>query len=366
MGIKKFAVLVMALIMCLTAVSAMAANTYTVSDDSDFSRAIDNLQDGDIILLDASFTTNKKIITNKDFTLDLGKNKLTFTSHNHVFNSGADILFKNGSIHLDETANGQGFFSVRGAQFELNGVSVTGDGIGSSYGVFLIESGSSFDIIGCDIEILNDTANSGGLIKVNNGGSKTEAISIKNSSVKYTAKTDVDTVGILTDGDSKVDIENVDLEISGVSSGINVLDDFEISKSQITISDCSERGIKVYEQGSIAAENSEIVLNAPLMFKVAPTDTQIVLNNTSFSSEQIVDNNGKEFSAPAEIVNKAFKVEGMIATIDPNGNVVIGPIPAVDVSALPQTGDNSSLMLWAGMLALAMVGFVASRKTRLN
>ena len=33
---------------------------------------------------------------------------------------------------------------------------------------------------------------------------------------------------------------------------------------------------------------------------------------------------------------------------------------------LPQTGDNSSLMLWSAMLALAAAGFVVTRKTRLN
>lgn len=42
------------------------------------------------------------------------------------------------------------------------------------------------------------------------------------------------------------------------------------------------------------------------------------------------------------------------------------PVNNSGVVSLPQTGDNSSLMLWASMLALAAAGFAASRKTRLN
>lgn len=366
MGMKKLAALVMALVLCLTAVSAMA-EIYHVDDDTEFSAAVDNLKDGDIIQLDGSFTTNKKIITNKEFTLDLNTHKLTFNSYNHVFNSGANIIFKNGSIHLDATANGQGFFSVRGAELELNGVKVTGDGIGSAYGVFLIENGSTFDVVDCDIDILNDTAATGGVIKVNNGGSSAETINIKNSTITYTSKAS-EAVGILTDSNSEVNVENTAIEISGTSSGINVLGEFNTKESTITISDCSERGIKIYAQGNIVAENSKIVLDASFRFATTPKDNQITLKNTSFNVKKIEDNDGNAFPAVAEIIEKAFEFEGMALTIGANGNIVIASAPTVNVNtdSLPQTGDNSSLMLWASMLALAAAGFVASRKTRLN
>ncbi len=46
------------------------------------------------------------------------------------------------------------------------------------------------------------------------------------------------------------------------------------------------------------------------------------------------------------------------------GTFTVAPA-AVSVD-LPSTGDNSSLMLWASMLALAVIGFAASKKVRFN
>ena len=61
-----------------------------------------------------------------------------------------------------------------------------------------------------------------------------------------------------------------------------------------------------------------------------------------------------------DVPDDGLEILPSLSMVEKTPSWVQGPID------MPETGDNTSLLLWSGLLALAAAGFVASRKVRFN
>lgn len=464
MGIKKLAALVMALMLCLTAVSAMAA--VTVNGASDLLKAITDGKTDIVLGSDINFSSGGEDINyfsktkpvafliddGKNYTIDLGTHTITLNNNGQneaVFGitNGSTLTLKNGNITTNtqyigvvtdkSTLNIEENATLKGTYWKAGATPEDDEGC---FGVFVLD-GSEVNVAGTVDSTIYAISGNGNKDWGNTTISVTDnaEVKAKKLAIFHPQLGTLNVSGGKVSGDTGIEMRSGTLNVTGgIIEATGAYSEkasgngFTITGAAIAVSQHTTNnainvnvngGTIIAEKGKALAENDlqdSSSGNVKMSVNGATIDGQVSSQNVkdfikagifsekpndeyvaSGKTEAMVFNGkdpdyviGNEKSA-GELIESLIKA-GTEVVIN-KGSVVLTNIPAdttvvnkttgtvtvngVQVSAdevyvvptpysgsvdLPQTGDNSSLMLWSAMLALAAAGFVVTRKTRLN
>lgn len=420
MGMKKLAALVMALMLCLTAVSAMAATN--VSTFAEFKAAVEN-SSVDEIKVTADILDGEGVVFKQTKTIDFGGHTYNFKK-NAVGSTGTttlgfQLLKESGSVTLKNgtltSTSGSGIKRLIQNYTDLKLVDMTLDGskldehAGSSAGT----PNATVSFCNGTCSILGDTT----IIADDNG--KDIAFGVYDYSsngytgVEVTVNTDGEIVGEVTvsaddatDADAKMKFfyaspystmsltvsegtavisyvpqgtkivnENGDVDCMGDSIGKGE----DVTLPDMQYNDKKYKGDYVYKgKGSVTFESTADLstFEAAVVYDLNKVDEYEVIAQVYKEGDTLEGDLDlmtiRKGSIAVDLHESFLKTLPVgkygLAIYSTKGDVEgeFTVAPADVVADLPQTGDNSSLLMWASLLALAAAGFVVSRKTRLN
>lgn len=369
MGMKKMAALVMALVLCLTAVGAMAATLKVPEGYSTIQNAIDAASENTTIEVSYNdgtpyepFVVNKKGITVKGISENGNKPVIKFGHNGTPTNSGNASLGCGGVVYNADDFTIENFKFVGTKEFSTawnasaigyyyeNTVSREGltvkncDFVGDEKTGIAIFTRFDSQITGCTFTnfgtgIFTEYTPSGDMSTeiTNNTFSKVgQAVSLS----PYRSNTTGNHVDINISGNNLNDADVIVFQYANGSEH-NTIDDLTIKNN---------------------SGSGDVVVQDILKETKKNLDDSVI---RSYSSEELAMEETKVGEKFTLNYNKDSE-ETYVKTGEQTKEVYIPPVVSAGSTALPQTGDNSSLLMWASLLAMAMVGFVASRKTRLN
>lgn len=196
------------------------------------------------------------------------------------------------------------------------------------------------------------TVSNGAMLTINGEGTVDASLSNNNFNIAVWAKADGT---VIINGGTFTN-----------QNGKQTEDNGKINNSELIYA--SANGKVIINNGTFKGLNSTFMLNLQ-----DNSQANITVNGGTFNAykpgtkemDQYDPSNTK--SEPASSGKTSFVNPEANVTIVNGKTVVSMPVVTpVDTSNLPQTGDNTSLMLWSALLTLATAGLVASRKTRLN
>jgi len=309
MGMKKLAALVMALVLCMTAAGAMAG----VSTDAELEAAIADIQ----------------------------------------ANGGT------GTIELENSIEGHGIIIPSGMNLTIDFKNFTYTTTGAPLAGSSGTENQAFQIL------------------------KNSKITLKNGTIKTEPNIGV---RMLIQNYANLTLENMVLDGENVSSPKYVL-----SNNNCTTNITGNTSIKapdggvafdVYDYCSGYSGKANVIVNTTGTIKgkievdgekedsTNPAPLLVIANVGSGSDLEIVVSKKGEADLNNLPVGTSIenKGDGMVTANGialTKGDSIVIPATYVEVE-LPKTGDNSSLLMWTSLLALAAAGFVVSRRTRLN
>lgn len=299
MGMKKLSALIMVLMLCLIAVSAMA-QTWNVKSDTEMLNAIAAAQNEDVIKLTANITgAGVDVPEGKNITIDfnghtytVSKDLVGSTGTAYIafrFQKNGTITLKNGTIKA--THSNAKMLVQNYAALNLVDMLLDGSGLVGSNRYVLSNNNCTTNITGTSS------------IRAKNGD---YAFDVYDYAPYYSSKA---TVNVQTTGDiiGKIEV--------GSSKGND-------DKTHLNI-----KGVGWNSQMNVVVENGTADLN-------------------NLPGGVTVKNNSK-----GKVV-----VDGVSIA---KGNQYIIPYPVVN---MPKTGDESSVMLWAFVMVMAIAGFVMINK----
>lgn len=455
MGMKKLAALVMALMLCLTAVSAMAEK---VGNKDELVAALN----GSVVVIELTdnITIADKLIVKRDVTIDGNGKTLTYTGSDRVIdatnaNPGTNLTIKNLTV---EVTSG---YAQRGINYNTNGTltleNVTVKGAGITYAVNMPSSsdGATVTITNCDLtgcialnvwgENCTITATNTNFTSVDEAthenyaavvlnddgtdGAEGTEITITGGSITALDENDTPSTATSNNTDTGKIIVSDTTKVNGKSSSsvaaviykgqhesygcetlqdavdkaaempdkatVRLIKNIDL-KDPVTVDNNIKmdlNGKKLTGKIILTKENATLTTDKGLNVKSGVEGLVAVYENGAYQLKpgyvvRFNANGGKGemdtievitggscvlptcgFTAPKGMVFDAWSINGVEyapgAKIDVTGNTIVTAVWAA-IPDLPQTGDNSSLMLWSAMLALAAAGFVVTRKTRLN
>lgn len=367
MGMKKLAALVMALVLCLTAVGAMAATLKVPATYSTIQAAVNAASEGDRIEVAYNngtpyepFIVNTKGITVVGISQNGNKPIIRF---GHVGSPTVDPQLGCGGVVYNAEN-----FTIENFRFEGTKESSTGwhasaigyyfentvsregltvkncDFVGDEKTGIAIFTRFDSQITGCTFTnfgtgIFTEYTPSGDMSTeiTNNTFSKVgQAVSLS----PYRSNTTGNHVDINISGNNLNDADVIVFQYANGSEH-NTIDDLTIKNN---------------------SGSGDVVVQDILKETKKNLDDSVI---RSYSSEELAMEETKVGEKFTLNYNKDSE-ETYVKTGEQTKEVYIPPVVSAGSTALPQTGDNSSLLMWASLLAMAMVGFVASRKTRLN
>lgn len=307
MGMKKLAALVMAIALCLTAVGAMAANTLQVPNEyATVKAALAVVKDGQTIQLMQDIEGDGIDFKSNNATT------YTFDLNNHTYTVTGNLVGSKGS-------------KTQAFRFYDKADSIT------------VKNGR-----------LTATAGSNALWLINSYGN----VTYENVVVDASKLTSSQTQALHTNNGTN--------QLLGTSSVIA-----PAGYPAIVVNDSTSSS---YPGAATMTINTKGDIQGNVTVTGGEKAGLTITNVSNKSQMDIVvesgDANMSNLPVGTEIENKGTGAVTANGVVLAKGERIVIPAPVYD--DLPQTGDNSSLMLWASMLALAAAGFAASRKTRLN
>lgn len=378
---KKLAILVLALVMCLTAVSAMAATVAKVGEVeyTSLSKAVKA----------ALATEHKtvKIVGNVGefaFSTDLtggktdikglilegaggkivGKIKGT-TSAKQI--SMAGVTFKNLTF---EGAGRIAFTANHASSYEgmvIEGCKFTNTTAANTSAINIIKSGAkSVDGLIIRQNEIDGYKNS---ILLNGNGGKESSVSIIGNTIKneqYNAMQLLN-IGELIIKDNKIlggngnpsiNVKNsVDVFVSG--NDITMAKDDQIVIDNVT-------GVVIYDKSNALKDKTGATVQMDKQYVASGNDDD---GKTWKAADNYVAIN-PEYNGNGQYVGGIFvgqptafadEIAGDLVYDGANNRYVLNKVTAA-LGNLPQTGDAENLMMWVALMAMAMVGLVAARK----
>jgi len=384
MNMKKLAALVMALVLCLSAASAMAVSTIYYPKDTAYGSlqaAVDAINDGGTIYLTADcngdgIITSKPRGNVKSFTLDLQTHTYTVSGKLvgsagtesqafHFEDSSATIKIKNGTLTSTKKANGNGKDGARlmlqnYANLTLDNVTIDGSNMNmdNGYSVASFNDGES--------KMIGET----NILAAGPHG----AISVSDYADYGGASLDIETTGLIK---GAVEKDASEKAVIGVDSGI--FTDFSAVYSYA--SDPKKPAAYVgagADDSYVPEENAFLALGNSSISNAI--DLSVEENGASETMVSVYQGSVNVKNVPEDVKVYNIGGPGTSATINgvkvpalteedyKNGNFkpyIVPGAAAKQAASLPQTGDTSSLLLWSALLAAAMVGYVTmGRKVR--
>ena len=340
MGMKKLAALVMALVLCLTATGAMAAEAKIGNVEYDtVNNAFADAEVGDTITLlnNVTYTvpdSGSVRYPTKASIIDLNDYKLTIDDASST--KFGDLRFgttefKNGTIEIasgfkPSTAL---FYMFSNEVLTFNNVTINASNMTGTY-LFDLEGNAECHIKDSEI-ILNNC--------------------------EATAFAHNGSTGGYTIDNSKISADNCGTVLYGGNYNIK-------NNSMIDVKNSTE-GTK---SASVVLDNSTINVEDTNAAVVLLNDTFVLQNKAKLIAKNCNDdvklyggNYTGEISADATCTFSARVGEGVVNNVDP---AAYPPVPAAvngAVEELPKTGDNSHLLFFAALLAISAAGLMVVR-----
>lgn len=363
MGMKKLAALVMAIVLCLTAVGAMAATVATISGAPD-AKGVNGTYES----LQAAFDAVKKP--------DLTNVTIALTPNTTIKENAKLIQFKNTAVTIKgdkETTvvNGTILITGNGGSHD-NVTSVTIDGV-----VFDGKNVQNpYDYLVGNVEEFSNARN----VTIQNCHFRDDAkntVGIKfkqhyNLKIKNCTAEGMHSLFWGTGSEYTTEFDNVTVLNSGSGIHTGTIKNVIVKNSKFDVKEHAVRTdlTNAYDSSLTVSNN---VINAATPVVVRGFGSEVIndkrtheldISGNTYNS-LTVDQADQVISYEKGAVTPEV-VKGEETAEDVAKNKFFNPAAYNSNVDMPVTGDNSSLMLWASMLALAAAGFVASRKTRLN
>ena len=361
-------VLLVLLVLALLPTMAMAAEVTTLNG---FKTAIAN---GGTIELGDDIVVTEAVTFNKETTINLNGHKLHFKQQVGSNNVKANVTI-NGEGTVDVTgakaaAANAIIYVCNGATFKLaNQVKLHGDGYNSAFAVIYADASHAV-IVDSEIELKNEKdTGSGGALKT--GGSNS-SIYIKNTKITLdNAARGLVSQGALTQTITLEDCSDVVIE--NMKHAFTNTGTLNIINSNVKMQDLSGHGIGMNDKDAKLniTKGSEVTTvgaeDGGLEFEGEFAEDSVLVDNTSSFAVEKATYNGADLTVEKFIKAMNWK-EGVVVYND-NGEFVIqgenfSVVPAAPTYSAPKTGDNSQLLLWAGMMIVAVIGMVAFGKKR--
>lgn len=363
---KKLAILVLALVMCLTAVSAMA----------DFKA---DVEAGGTVTLSGNVTLTEMVSVTNDVTLNIGE-------HNIIGTGAYMFLLKNGA---NMTINGTGnitydaadkfvFYVSKGSTLTIGkGVNVKHTGKGGC--VYVYNQGSTLNVYG---NLSVDTAGYATITGNGNPGEGGTTINIYDgATVKHAKDTAIyhPQTGVLNvyggeiTGETGIEMRSGTLNVKGgkitatgapngpVANGSGTtFTGVAVAVSQHT----TNNAINVNISGGTMKANNQ---NGGALVENTADGTakdKIKLNVTGGNFEgDVFSANEDDFISGGTFSNDTADeyIAPGLEVVKSNGKWVVKAF-AVENYDLPQTGDTENMMMWIALMAMAAMGLVATRK----
>jgi len=368
---KKLVMLVLAIAMCLTTMSAMAMNL-TAFD------AIDGVEkSGTTYTLTKSITLTDEVVVDGNITLNIGQYDISHsgTAYLFVMTSG-DTMTVNGTGTI-RSDGGQIFRVFNNSKITINkGVNVSATGTDGF--CIQLRSNSTADVYG-NLNAVGQFATISGNGNPGNGGTTVniyEGASVTHSNglaIFNPQEGTVNVYGGQIRGKTGIEMRAGNLNVSG--GEIIATGDYSASPNS--------NGSSVT---GAAVAVSQHTTNHPINVKisggtlVAQKSTGKAFVEVDVEDEVDIDEvkvsiTDGEFVGNVESENKSGFISGGFFTEQPaekyvsaevpvtkDGNGwLIGVVPVVNWDA-PETGDAENMMMWVALMAMACAGLVATRK----
>lgn len=313
----------MALVLCMTAASAMAA-THNVATPVELNAQIAAAVSGDIINVTADIDMGGNTIDiNKSLTIKgngntiMGSAKKTFTINKDAKSDLINVTFDN--VTIKNKASDGRCIDTRNGAFELKIVNSK-----------LVTTGSGN----------NQALTIGGY-----DNTSTQNVIIQNSTIEA--------------GDAGYCV------ISFVPHEITISGSTLNGYAALYFKDGSEKSVATLKNSTVNGN-----AHAGEDFGAIVTETEPIYITSSGNTYNVENKGGSDYAAFFDKNDGNTSKNTINSTGDnfsgkPANGIATITFNAVKVN-LPQTGDNSSLMLWVSVMAMAVVGFVVSKKVRFN
>lgn len=387
--------LVLMLALCLMGSAALAATT-SVTNATELAAAVSNAAAGDTILLANDITISSKLTILKSIILDGDSHTLTYTGGDRAIDipidaGNAEVKIQDLNVVCSAGYCERGINYNATGKLTLNNVNVKGTCVnyvlnlpGKAKGCTVIINGGSYtgltglNVWGSNSTITandvafttvdNTSAEGYGTVKLNNDGTTSAegtTITLNGGSVKVTGSSTGGS-SALSNATSTGKIIVHEAAVSGaINNPVAMVSYGNNSYTMRTLQDAITVAIRDNATAKLLKNVDENVnVNAPV---------ELDLNGLTNKGHFYLTAQGASLKAPAGL-NVYSKVVGYKAVYS-NGvyslevgiEVIPSPAsPAAPSANVPKTGDDSSLLLWAGLMLVSALGMVAAKKRLAN